>query len=110
MKSANNKQKLLFSYLGFSQVPQSKVQSAQVVENFGGNVGLHRLLQDASGCAVSRQSALDVSLLQDLGELNPRLHIIWVLLCYLFEVTLNNQKGIRLTFESLKLKNNVNVS
>lgn len=80
-------------YLGLSQVSQSEVESPQVVEDLRGNVGLHFLLQDAGGCAVSGQRSLDVSLLQDLRQLNPRLHIIWVLLCYLLQVTLETKNS-----------------
>lgn len=78
----------IINYLGFPQVAKSEVQSPQVVQDLGGNVGLHLLLQDARRCAVGGQRPLDVSLLQNLCQLNPRLHIIRVLLCYLFQVTL----------------------
>lgn len=78
------------SYLGLSKVAQSEVKSPQVVEDLRGNVGLHLLLQDARGCAVCRQCSLNVSLLQDLSKLDPRLHVIWVLLRYLLQMTLGN--------------------
>ena len=76
------------SYLGLSQVPQSEVQSAQVVEDLGRDVGLHLLLQDAGGGAVGRQGPLDVRLLQDLRQLDPRLHVVRVLLRHLLQVSL----------------------
>lgn len=79
------------SYLGLSKVAQSEVKSTQVVEDLRGNIGLHFLLQDAGGCAVRRQCSLYVGLLQDLSQLNPRLHIIWVLLCHLLQMTLGNK-------------------
>ena len=75
-------------YLGLSQVPQSEVQSPQVVEDLGRDVRLHLLLQDAGGGAVGRQRPLDVRLLQDLSQLDPGLHVVWVLLRHLLQVTL----------------------
>lgn len=80
------------SYLGFSKVAQSEVKGSQVVEDLGGHISLHLLLQNAGGCAVRRQRSLNVSLLQDLSQLNPSLHIIWVLLCHLLQMTLGNKK------------------
>lgn len=79
------------SYLGLSKVAQSEVKSPQVVEDLRGNVSLHLLLQDAGGCAVRRQCSLNVSLLQDLSQLDPRLHIIWVLLGHLLQMTLRKK-------------------
>lgn len=67
------------------------MQSPQVVEDLRGNVGLHLLLQYAGGCAVCGQCSLNVSLLQDLSQLDPSLHIIWVLLCHLLQMTLGNK-------------------
>lgn len=79
-------------YLGLSQVPQPEVQGAQVVEDLGRDVGLHLLLQDARGRAVRRQRSLDVSLLQDLSQLDPGLHVVRVLLRHLLQVTLSRQR------------------
>lgn len=84
------------SYLGFSKIAQSEVKSSQVVEDLRGHISLHLLLQNAGGCAVRRQRSLNVSLLQDLSQLNPSLHIIWVLLCHLLQMTLGNKKVKRL--------------
>jgi len=81
------------SYLGLSQVAQSEVKSPEVVEDLGGDVRLHLLLQDAGGCAVRRQRSLNIGLLQNLSQLDPRLHIVWVLLCYLLQVTLGNNSN-----------------
>ncbi len=80
-------------YLGLSEVSQSEVKGPQIVENLRGNIGLHLLLQDAGGCAVCRQRTLDVSLLQDLSQLNPRLHVIWVLLCDFLQMTLESRES-----------------
>lgn len=68
-------------YLCLSQVAQSEVKSSQVVEDLRRNVSLHLLLQDACRCAVSGKRSLDVRLLQDLSQLDPCFHIIWILLC-----------------------------
>lgn len=80
--------------LGFSKVAQSEVKSPQVVEDLRGNISLHLLLQDAGGCSVCRQRSLNVSLLQDLSQLDPRLHIIWVLLRHLLQMTLGNNNKL----------------
>lgn len=79
------------SYLGLSQVSQSEVKSPEVVEDLGWNVGLHLLLQDAGGCAVCRQRSLNISLLQNLSQLDPGLHVVWVLLGYLLQMTLGSK-------------------
>lgn len=89
-------QALLASYLSLSQVAQSEVKSSQVVEDLRGDISLHLLLQDAGGCAVGGQCSLDVSLLQDLSQLDPCLHIVWVLLGYLLQMTLTEQKQYQL--------------
>lgn len=75
-------------YLCLSKVAKSEVKSPKVVENLGRNIGLNFLLQDAGGGAICRQRSLDVSLLQDLSQLDPGLHIIWVLFCYLLQMAL----------------------
>lgn len=96
------------SYLGLSKVAQSEVKSAQVVEDLRGNIGLHFLLQDTGGCAVRRQCSLYVGLLQDLSQLDPRLHIIWVLLCHLLQMSLENKDSEMysdMTIQSFTLDN-----
>lgn len=70
-------------YLGLPKVAKSEVKCPKVVENLRRNVSLHFLLQDAGGCAICRQCSLNVSLLQYLSQLNPGLHVIWVLFCHL---------------------------
>lgn len=75
-------------YLCLSEVAEPEVKSPEVVENLRRNVSLHLLLQDAGGGAICRQCSLDVSLLQNLSQLDPGLHIIWVLFCYLLQMTL----------------------
>ena len=83
-------------YLGLSQVPQSEVESPQVVEDLRGDVSLDLLLQNAGGRAVGREGALDVGLLQDLSQLDPGLNVIRVLLGYLLQMTLQNTKTLHL--------------
>lgn len=75
-------------YLCLSKVAKSEVKCPEVVENLRRNIGLHFLLQDAGGRAICRQRSLDVCLLQNLSQLDPGLHIIWVLFCYLLQMTL----------------------
>lgn len=75
-------------YLCLSQVAESEVESPEVVENLRRNVGLHLLPQDAGGGAICRECSLDVSLFQNLSQLDPGLHIIRVLFCYLLQMTL----------------------
>lgn len=70
-------------YLGLPEVAKSEVKGPEVVENLRRNIGLHFLLQDAGGRAICRQCSLDVSLLQNLSQLDPGLHVIWVLFCHL---------------------------
>lgn len=76
------------TYLGFFQIAEPEVKSSQVVEDLRWDISLYLLLQDAGGCAISRQSPLDVRLLEDLSQFDPSLHIIWVLLCYLLQMAL----------------------
>lgn len=45
-------------YFGLSKIPQTKVQSPQIVEDLRGNISLDLLLEDASGGAICRQSSL----------------------------------------------------
>lgn len=45
-------------YLCFSKVPQSEVQSPQIVKDLRGDVSLYLLLENTCGCAVCRQSTL----------------------------------------------------
>lgn len=78
-------------YLGLSKVAQPEVKSPQVVEDLRGDVGLHLLLQDAGGCAICGQRSLNIGLLQYLSQLDPRLHVIWVLLCHLLQMTLGRK-------------------
>lgn len=78
-------------YLGLPQVAQSEVKSTQVVEDLRGHISLHLLPEDAGGGAVGGQRSLDVGLLQDLSQLDPRLHVVWVLLCDLLQMTLRQQ-------------------
>lgn len=79
------------THLGLSKVAQSEMKSPQVVEDLWGNISLDLLLQNAGGRAICRQSSLNICLLEDLSQLNPRLHVIWVLLCYLLQMTLGNK-------------------
>lgn len=88
------------SYLCFSEVSQSEVKSPEVVEDLGRHVGLHLLLQDAGGRAVRRQRSLNVGLLQDLSQLDPRLHVVWVLLRHLLQMTLVNRDSDTLRADS----------
>lgn len=56
------------------------MESGYVIEDLGGNVHLYQFLQQLGGLVVGRQRALQVTPFQDLGQLNPSLHVLAVLL------------------------------
>lgn len=84
METAYNHDVLyILVYLGLPEVAESEVKCPEVVKNLRRNIGLHFLLQDAGGRAICRQRSLDVSLLQNLSQFDPGLHVIWVLFGHL---------------------------
>uniref|UniRef100_A0A6B0UPR9 Uncharacterized protein n=1 Tax=Ixodes ricinus TaxID=34613 RepID=A0A6B0UPR9_IXORI len=66
------------------QVPHAEVQRSNVAEDLRRDVRLHLVLEEAGGRAVGRQRRLHIRLLQDLGQLDPGLHVLRKLLRHLF--------------------------